>query len=43
MLKTLSKELGAYDKEKLDSGIKEIEKLTQKMSEIIEKTVAELK
>lgn len=43
MLKSLSEKLGAYDKERMDSGIKEIEKLTQKMSEIIDKTIADLK
>lgn len=42
-LKNLSENLGAYDKEKMNNGLKEIEKLAQQMSKIIEKTIAELK
>lgn len=42
-LKSISEKLGAYDKEKMNAGITELEKLIQQMDKVIEKTIEDLK
>ena len=42
-LKTISEKLGAYDKEKLNAGLTELEKLIRQMDKVIEKTIEDLK
>lgn len=43
VLKNISEKLGAYDKEKMNAGISELEKLIQQMDKVIEKTIEDLK